>query len=487
MEAGAADRAVRALQLRLILLGALRRTAAFSAPALFAAGIVALILRAVGASHAGLVVVCAALPPTALLVSAALAAYRRPRPEQWRALLDAESCAGGLLVAAAETPLGEWAARLPPVRAPRLRWNAGPVVGRLSLALAFAAAAFLVPMGAVEPFGRRPLEIGETVRKLDERLAEIEQAALVAVPEIEALRGRLEQAAAETSGDDPARTWEMLDRLAEQIENAARDSVAQAVQSAAALAEAADALNQALRQFEAAGGEAAGADAAAELASAMKELAAALQNPSLAGALNPETAALLNELMKDAPRWSAQDLQRLAEVLGQSGQNLAQTLQTARSFQLLDPRDLDRIIEQLKNCGAGGSCASDADTVALAFGEGDIGSTDLSTLAAGLPGAGGITRGPGAAEITFNEAESSPEGADFKPIALPRPPRLAAEGTVPLRVSAAAPDTSAAVAAGPGGALAAPGEGAAARRHTVWPRHRGAVRRYFERISGESP
>lgn len=487
MEEEAAERAVRALQFRLVLLGAARRAAAFSSPALLAAGVVALILRAVGVSHGWLAVVCAALPPTAFLVAAALAAYHRPRAEQWRALLDAQNNAGGLLVAAAEAPLGDWAARVPPVRTPRLRWNARPAIGRLSLAFAFAVAAFIVPIGAVAPLARRPLEVGETVRKLEERLAEVEQAGLVPAPEIETLRARLEQAAAETSGDDPARTWEMLDRLAEQIENAGRDSAAQAAQSAAALAEAADALNRALRQFDAAGGEAAGADAAAELASALQDLAAALQNSTLAAALDPETAALLEELMRDAPRWSAQDLQRLGEVLGQSGQNLAQALQTARSFQLLDPRDLDRIIERLQECGAGGSSTGDADTVALAIGEGEAGTADVNSLAAGLPGAGGVTRGPGAAEISFNPAESSAEGADFKPVALPRPPRLVASGSVPLGVSAVAPDTSVAVAAGPGGALATPVEGAAARRHTVWPRHRGAVRRYFERSPGESP
>mgnify|MGYP000154623844 CR=1 FL=1 len=489
-DADSADALARALRRRCLALGSLRRAAAFATVGLFAWGVAALALRAAGAPIRPFAAAGAALLAACPFAAAWIESRRAPRAEQWRALLDARSGCGGLLVAAAETPLGEWRSRLPPLRAPRLNWNPRPELGRFLLAAAFAAGAALAPAGAVAPFQQRRLEVGQTVRRLEERLSEIEQTALIPTPEAESLRAQLERAAAETSGDDPARTWEMLDRLAEQIERAARENAAEAMQQAAALAQAADAAVEALRRFEAESGDPSATGAASsDLERAVRELAEALQNPALAAALDPEAAALLAELMKDAPTWSAEDLKRLTEALGRSGGDLAQALASARQFQILDPRDLERILEQLKNacgqCAGGGE--GEGDSVALAFGEGGEAAGDLAALAAGLPGAGGISRGPGAAEISFHETESSPEGAEFKPVVLPRPPRLAADGSAPLGLSAAAPDTSGAAAPDAAGALAAPGGGAAARRHTLLPQHRGAVRRYFERTEGSAP
>jgi len=483
-----ADALAQALRRRCLALGALRRAAVTATAALFAGGVAALALRTAGAPLAPFASIGAVLLLAAVLAAVLTEHRRATRVEQWRALLDAQSGCGGLLAVAAETPLGEWRTRLPALCAPRLTWTARAALGRLLLAAAFAAGAALVPVSAVAPFQHRPLEVGRTLQQLDQRLTEIEQSALIEPPEAESLRAQLERAAAETSGDDPARTWEMLDRLAEQIESAARENAAEALQQAAALAQAADAAVEALRRFESNPGDLAVAgETSADVERALHELADALQNPALAAALDPETAALLAELMKDAPRWSAEDLRRLSEALGRRGGDLAQALSSARQFQILDPRDLDRILDQLKNACAQCPNGGEEGPMALAFGEGSGTAGDLAALAAGRPGAGGVSRGPGAADISFNESESSAEGAEFKPVVLPRPPRLAPEGSTPLGLSAAAPDTSGAAAPDAAGALAAPGDGAAARRLPLWPQHRGTVRRYFERTGDDTP
>src|SRR5947209_4972753 len=89
----------------------------------FVYGTAVLALRgAVGLSRLDLLWGLASLP-VAIGPAVWLAWRRLPSLAAVRAVLDQHSQAGGLLMAGAEFPLGGWAARLPEVRAPRLRWR----------------------------------------------------------------------------------------------------------------------------------------------------------------------------------------------------------------------------------------------------------------------------------------------------------------------------------------------------------------------------
>ena len=118
-------------------------------------------------------------------------------------------------------------------------------------------------------------------------------------------------------------------------------------------------------------------------------------------------------------------------------------------------------------------------------GEGAPGTGDgqeMLRLMQGLvPGRGGITRGPGHAEMIWKDPASE-EGAAFDPQVLPPARARDLADAQKLGVSRTTPQTEADAAGSAGGALTgtASGGGSAAEA-VVLPRHRGAVERYFDR------
>ena len=96
------------------------------------------------------------------------------------------------------------------------------------------------------------------------------------------------------------------------------------------------------------------------------------------------------------------------------------------------------------------------------------------------PGKGGVTEGPGAAELTFGK-ESTTDGVKWKEQALP-PPAL--KKLKESRLTGVSPGDPKKGAGGPAetGALAgAAVGGGSANAGVVLPRHRGAVERDFDR------
>jgi hypothetical protein len=91
------------------------------------------------------------------------------------------------------------------------------------------------------------------------------------------------------------------------------------------------------------------------------------------------------------------------------------------------------------------------------------------------PGRGGVSRGRGDAPLDYeNEA---PEAQEFKAQKLASHVKPSRDWTL-VGVTRAEPRTAPIENAGPGGAAAA-GDGGAAWRTRLAPRHRDAVKRYF--------
>ncbi len=466
-----AEREVRRFGRRCYAFGVLRRCAAVSTALLFTAGLALLVARGLGGDATPWIRSFAALWLAATAISAVLARRRTPPRAALRAALDARNGCNGLLLTAAETPLGEWAARLPPARAPRVVWRARRALSALAAAAVFVLAAAFVPIRAPTPAAFRPLEVRDTARALERRIAEMEEAALIEPAEAETLRAQLERAAEEAAGHDPAKTWEMLDHLSARAEDAARDALAELRKESAAAADAAARLAEILSDPQSAAALAAAPDPARE--ELLRELESALRAGDTGALLDPEVAAWLAEALKDGGGFTEDQLRRLAEALRESGANLAERLAQAQSIRIADPAEIEELIEALRNAESNGGNAN-----------GDL---ELIALPLGAPGRGGISRGGAPTELTFRDEASSAEGVEFKPVALPRGELTALHDSRRVGVSAAAPETGPAETASAPGALGAPGDGGEGRRHVLLPRHRAAVRRYFERTSGETP
>jgi hypothetical protein len=98
------------------------------------------------------------------------------------------------------------------------------------------------------------------------------------------------------------------------------------------------------------------------------------------------------------------------------------------------------------------------------------------------PGRGGISRGRGDAPMTWRDKETERGNAEFKEKSLPGATPEAFRDSRMIGVSSGAPDRGATdTDAGQGGALSTEVRGTGtAHSQTVYPRHRGTIRRYFD-------
>ncbi len=405
---------------------------------------------------------------------------RRPQPSSVLSLLDRNNAGGGLMMAEGEVEIGAWREAIGDVRAPRIR---GRYPWRLlATGSAFVAAAFLMPVAPVGLEAERPLEIGEEIAQLAERIEVLEEEGLLEEEQAERFEAGLESLEAEASGQDPAATWEALDHLQEMTDRTAAEVAEAALAEGERLA-AAEAVAEALSV---------GTDAATE---------------HLAGEAMADLAALTARAAADS---KLLDSTQLAELRAAAGAGEAPGKRRAGGApgkqldlgQLLDAlgRGKGSLAEKLDRLYAGGLI--DLETL-LAAKRGLEGG-DLGELAAFLDGngleaasgycrgagRGGISRGRGDAPMTWKDP-SSPDGAGWREQILDPASLAALHQSHLLGLTAADPNALEPVAPGAaGGGLdpAATAGGGGAYTHTLLPRHRGAVKRYFDRqAAGESP
>jgi len=450
-------------------LGMVRLTRRFTMLAtlyLFVYGVVVLLFRALTRCPRNLLAFgFLALFPVAAV---ALALERRKFPARTavKALLDSMHRCGGLLVAGDERDAGAWDARLPEFRVPTVHWHARRHVLALTASAIFVVFAFSIPRRYTRPQSSYTLEVDHLVEELTEQVDLLEEEAVLEDTRARALRDELDRLAEEARGDDPARTLEALDHIQavmnERASEAAEAALAQVEEmtKAQALADASATL------------AATGRDPAL-MAAAMKALAGLLKDQELermlagalpegllgaaqAGALTPEQLKALSELLKQCKGECRGCLGRLCKA------------------RLIDAK----FLKLCKNAGR-----YDPDALAAFLADGQAGK-ELAVLLRACCGKGGVDRGRGDAPMTWTEG-SSEQGAAFKEQVLPPGPVSGLNNTKLVGISAAVPKVSAGATPVRSGVLAT-GEGpGAAHTRTVLPRHRAAVRRYFERTDKE--
>jgi hypothetical protein len=269
-----------------------------------------------------------------------------------RALLDRESRSGGLLMAAAEGPLGRWQEALPPVYLPQVRWQGRRAWLLLAASAAFVLLAFLMPQSLADLGSGPRLEVDNDVAKLAQQIEVLKEERLLEPERAEDLQKKLEEVRDDARGRDPAKTLEALDHLEnvthktarEAAEDAGRKSekLAQAESLAEALQKAGDKLDPKLR-----------AEVMAELAARAKKAA---EQKDLAD-LDPELAEALGK-----SSLSEADLKKLADALKDSKGKLAKRIARLAKAGLLDADALkqcdaqckgDKLAEYLKDCKSG--------------------------------------------------------------------------------------------------------------------------------------
>lgn len=432
----------------------------------FVLGVVVLVLR----------VIVAVTVPTLLWTTASIAlgviwavfvSWRAtPRRPAVQAFLDQCNKCGGLLMAAAEVPLGSWRQRLPALNYPEVKWRGGKTLSVFALSAGFVIISFLVPQRYMVITSARPLDIVPEVEKLAEQVDAMQEAKIISEEQAQNIEEQLKQLTLETSGYDPARTLEALDHLEETL---SREAAQDAISSLSEMQELANAemLADGLSKDGNALSIELSAQAMAELASRLQ--AFSLDNESLKNALSPD---VLNACK--AGQLSPEQLKEIQKALEAGKYEITKGVAELCKAGLIDPNNL-------KICGDLNSCNSQGLVAFLKDNADSMGVRDAFDAYCSQPGSGGVSRGRGDAPMTWGD-ESSKEGAKFKEQVLPPASLQALRESMKMGVSTAAPTVEQAGVAPAAGALesAAPGEGAAITEK-ILPRHRGVVKRYFER------
>jgi hypothetical protein len=422
---------------------------------------------ALGVTGGRLLVVAGLILAPAFLVVAILAVRRVPPTDRLLAFLDARQHLGGLLVASGEVELGDWQSQVVSSARVSVRWQARSWSVVLACSWLYLAVALVVPVSSPWTGDRsRGLDVDQEVEQLTTAVEVLEEVRFVEPEQADLMLATLAEIAAEAVAEEPAKTFETLDRTGHEVEQTAAAGVEELLAQEQRLTEA-EAAAEALRQQSSKLTEQQRRELGEELArlgatldlGAERELSQVLKQGLETATLSPEMLAELEKALERA----RQDL-------------------TTRMVKLEQVRLVD--VKAVKQCRRCGKSSSEQLLAYLAESREEADTAALIAAACRAPGRGGVNRGRGDADMTWRDG-AEPAGATFEERELP-PASLAALREAQLTgISAAAPDQNEPSNTASATALTGGGEsGGSAVQRQLLPRHRKAVEKYFERDSG---
>jgi hypothetical protein len=460
------EKNLRRLRLRLAVVLALRKATTLLALWCFAWGTGVVVLRVAAAFSSWQLLWGAAALPFVVLIAVVLALREVPSATALRAVLDRAAGCGGLLMAAGERPLGAWT--LPAAADVRLRWRAGRASAVLGSGVLFVLVGLLLPQRAIDAATARALEIGKEADKLAGQIELLKEEKVLEPARADSLKEKLTQVKEEAAGTNPVKTLEALDHLQNLLNKEAERAAENSVPKAEQLAQA-EALAEALRQTEGALDPKVRAEALAELTALAQK--AALEAGLLDSHLDAETLKALR-----AGTLSPEEMRKLAEALKAGKKDLVRKLQKLCDAKLIDPK-------LLRECE--GACACDGKTLAELLKKCGGKKSVRALCKECRPGRGGVSEGPGAAELAFGTGTSE-EDAKFKEQVLPPAALSELKKSQVGGVGRDAPGVEAKETARTGALDQAAAGGGSAQTQVVLPRHRAAVERYFARPAAKS-
>lgn len=467
---GEVERAVRGTIAAVFRASLVRGACHGAAAGLALAGVGVLVLRfGVGLTTVESLWALAVLPVAILIAS--MGSLSRLTPDEAKAWLDDRWNCGGLLMLESET----WADRFPQIRPPRVQWFDRSLGIMLSVLAVFLLGAFMIPTSSGSP-EQRGFNLEPVVNTLAEEIELLEEVEAIEPEEAEQLAQELEQLLRLAKSDDPAQTWEALDHARQELDRLAEqagDTLADQASRSAAIEELASQIANMLEQSP--------EGLSAEQAEAMRQALEQLDHETLPEAVR-EAMSRLSESLSESQSQQNQAAQGLCEAAGQCSGGAMSGLGQLASGGMIDPSRL-------------GQARADRDAARQAlrelmetYSQGECESGEMLAMLSGMcAGSGGINRGPGAAALSWRDHPSELD-AEFEPV-LVDSQAVDQEQSIFLSDGAALPDGEQPGAGSSGGAIDTT-RAAESRSSTplVLPRHREAVRRYFERAdSSEEP
>jgi hypothetical protein len=397
-----------------------------------------------------------------------LARKHQPSTDRLRAVLDRTSAAGGVVMAAGEASVGNWITGSMKLNVPEVTWRNGRQTSALAVALAFLIAGFFVPLPAPGQLGTPRLDVENEVDKLVSQVETLKDEKILDTSAADKLAEDLKQLKQNSDAQDPAKTLEAIDHADDAVKEAAKQASEGNVQKSEKLArtqELAEALADGNTNLDPKQQTEAMQALDAMMSANMKE------NQKLASQISED----LKEGLKSG-KLSKEQLKQLASALEKHKGDIDKQMQKLQKGGMIDPKSVAQN-QKAGQCNSKG--LSEYLNEHRKEGQGES-----TQEAIGKWGKGGVSRGPGAAPMSFGE-ESTANGAKFKEQTLPSNTRPNLEDSQTVGTSKGSPTTG-----GPNGSssgalgTAARGNGSAVTQ-TVLPRHRGTVRKYFERPANQ--
>lgn len=459
------DRTAKSLSGKIFVFLALRRFFSLSTVCLFAWGGVSVLFRAVAGVSETFVFTGIGGLSVLIPIAVLLELKNRPRLSNVYAYLDLYNHSGGLLMASRETDASEWLADSR-TKCPSVSWRGSGELATFALALLFATASAFTPHWFAGQKMQTRLQIDETVDDLREKIEIVEREEVIESLEAEELESELDKLEKNAVGEDPARTWEALDHMDEGIRSDAEEF---AVNEASKI----DEINRSLAFAEILSkSEEPGLNREAE-DEIMRNLMEMLKKQGGAEAKNDLTDYLDKDILESIGRGkplSKDQLKRLRSKLDMRRKKIAEKLRCLSQCELIEAALCKK---------DGRSYQKGADELAAFLEKNlkELVAADIAVICQ-IPGKGGLGRGRADAAMTWKD-ETDETGARFREQALP-PSAIIGESSL-MGVSAAAPEKTETTTASAGVLSGTSEGGGSASVHRVLPRHRGAVKRYFER------
>jgi len=484
--------ALKSLRMRYLSSYALLTTLRFMTFYNFVAGFLFLLLRQLRLASIDFIGFSLAGIPVCFLVALAVAFRSQLAEERAVALIDSHNRSGGMLLAEFETGDHAWKSRHGTLVPPRLHLNLNRRLPALLVSLLFIALSITIPVRQATGNRDPRLDLKEMQQSAAAQVEALEEAGLIDEKKADELKETIEQITNASDRNDPSKTFEAFDQLQEKMRKesgAGAEKMLSEQENLQALQSLADQLKNAESQEK--------------MKQALEALRDKLEQCGIdaAGMKQPGGDSLAQKMQqageggKGSAEAAAEAAQQLQEYMQQRSEEMR-----AAAEKLVKARLIDRkTYEKLKQEGrlrpateADLAPGSGADLVIPPDDEGSSGAGSQGGQQGKQPGimavdpqsgspSGQAGRDGGTAPLNFSR-ESSEHSLKFKDEALPTPVSTDLEDSVAIGMAISAPQVETSADQGSSGPVDwQESDKSGGESDVILPRHRSAVKKYFER------
>ncbi|GHT34143.1 hypothetical protein FACS189427_00930 [Planctomycetales bacterium] len=415
-----------------------------------------------------------------------------------------------------EIDTGTWVEELPENTLPSVSWNPKRPLFFFFAAVIFALASMFVPVSVLSVAAAEHLNVDNEIKRLTSQLDVMEEENLLKVEEIETRKNELEKIQQNAEGEGPVKTFDALDHIAERLNQKAAEALEESQRTTETLAKNETLINEVqevssgLDDNEKKSLTEGLARSLEKMLSENKSLAENLtekleeqtkqngkQNRSGEEQRNDDAQSKsLSEALKkklqenDLKDMTQEEFKQLCETMKQcrnDAQRMCENLQNAgfpvnkealekmRKSQNIEKKEAERMLSDLwadcDECDGKNSCEKNKDQQTQRVSPRFNKKQDWATDPDALP------------EDTKFEKNEDTEGAEFKAQFLPPADLEAFLNSKKIGASISAPeDNGGKVSTEHGGIVKNVSETeGSAKKQTVYPQHRGAVSRFFDK------